>query len=193
MVMLAPILARSLQRLLAVRRRTWPTLLACVVVFLPVLWYARTAHRHYRADHPVHPRETFAQRMITYSSVFPVGAARLLNENGYAGRVYNEWECEGFLRWECPQLRLWIGGRAQQVYRPETYLEWQDAFAGDPRDLLAAKDVPLLIMEPKSPHRALGILRWARRANWVIVYFDERTAVVARADHPDTRASSRQG
>ncbi len=188
MVMLTPILARSLQGLLAVRLRTWPTLLACVALFVPVLWYAKTLHRHYRADNPLYPRETFAQRMITYSNVFPVKAARVLNDNGFAGRVYNAWEWEGFLRWECPQLRLWIGGRSQQVYRPETYLEWQDAFAGDPRDLLAAKDVPLLVMRPESPRRALGILRWAREAGWAIVYYDERTTIVARADHPDTRA-----
>jgi hypothetical protein len=196
MVMLTPILARSLHGLLAVRRRTWPTLLACVVLFAPVLWYARTLHRHYRADNPLYPRETFAQRMITYSSFFPVKAARVLNENGFSGRVYNAWEWEGFLHWECPQLLLWIGGRSQQVYRPETYLEWQDAFARDPRDLLAAEDVPLLVMKPESPQRALGILRWAREAGWAIVYYDERTTIVAQADHPDTRtlvAAARAG
>jgi hypothetical protein len=188
MVMLTPILARSLQGLLTVQRRTWPTLLACVALFLPVLWYARTIHRHYRGDNPLYPPESFAQRMITFSDLFPVGAAQLLNAAGFVGRIYNEWEWEGFLHWECPQLRLWIGGRAQQVYRLETYLEWQDAFATNPRDLLEAKEVSLLVMRPQSPQRALGILRWARESGWVIVYYDERTTVVARADHPDTRA-----
>lgn len=199
MFLLAPFLASQLSWLLRPRRRLLPTVFASAALLLAGAVCARQLVRHYHPDNPMFRqeaflaggRETFAQRMIFHQASFPVGAAEFLNANNVGGRVFNHWDWEGFLRWRCPRLKLWIGGRAQQVYDEQTCIKY-DTILQDRRlapGIVAAEGVHLAIVPVADPylHPALDALVVAPGAKWAIIYLDGRSAVLADTAHAETQ------
>ena len=199
MFLLAPFLASQLSWLLRPRRRLLPTVFASAGLLLAGAVCARRLVRHYHPDNPMFRqeaflaggRETFAQRMIFHQASFPVGAAKFVSANGVGGRVFNHWDWEGFLRWRCPRLKLWIGGRAQQVYDEQTCVKY-DTILQDRRSasgIVAAEGVHLAIVPVADPylHPALDALVVAPGAKWAIIYLDGRSAVLADTAHAETQ------
>ena len=179
LVVLTPLVAPVVDRVLQPARRGWPTLVA-VGVLVMVAWpFAGRVLRHYRPDHPRFGKESFFYRMLELDA-FPRKAAEFLAGNDVRGRVYNEWRWEGYLRWVVPRLRLFVGGRAQQIYDWPT-VERALAVPSSPAPAtdLAKLGVEVVVVPMHLTYDHM-VERLALResARWLIVYYDGRDAVL---------------
>lgn len=163
----APFLAAQVQWLMGLlaRAHRWlslGTIVAAAALAIPLLVYAKKLSRMYHPDHPKFPRQTFFDRMHSMWAQ-PVGAAEFLAANQITGRVYHDWRWEGYLHWKCPQLKLFLGGRAHQVYDRETVI-LGDRILADPQKTptnptadLANIGVHIVIVPRDQRHAALGV------------------------------------
>ena len=67
---------------------------------------------------------------------FPEGAARFVEQKGYSGPIWNNYDWGGYLIWRLPQYKAAIDGRANLHgdARIRRSLKTQDAFPGWERD-----------------------------------------------------------
>jgi hypothetical protein len=171
------------------RRARWVQAGAWVAAALVVLGNARWVAAIYDPKNPLRPRETLFERMVYEGTHFPGGAAGFLEDNGVTGRVFQEWRWEGYLRWHCPGLPLYVGGRAHQIYDAGMERERRRIVSGHgPAASLAALDVHLAVV-PLDAEYSGFCERVTRKGDgrWVYVYCDQSTAVLADLDHPANR------
>jgi hypothetical protein len=122
LILLAPVVAIGLAQLLWLARTVWPTLALALVVSVPVAFLGRRqVFLYYWPGNPTVPEGSFAQKMVLYHDAFAPDAVEFINANQISGRAFNEWRWEGYLRWMCPQIKTFMGGRAQQVHDEATY------------------------------------------------------------------------
>ena len=130
-----PGLTSLFARLTERRRSTWPSFVLSLVLFFDSVYWLPGFSRYYRTGHPFYPDYGLFERMVVLH-LFPVGPVEFFNANGISGRVFNEWGWEGFLRWNAPQLKVFLGGRSRQVYPPEAAVKFDRLMRGkDVRDL----------------------------------------------------------
>jgi len=188
-IILAPTLAVLLHGVLRPRRHIVPSAVAAALILLPGLYYGARLSRHYRSDNPVYAPETFLQRMIVRSFKFAPDAVKFINANHISGRVFNEWRWEGFLRWHCPQLSLFVGGRAQQVYDQQIVQLGEQIYTTKNPAVILRKEGVHLVVVPIG-HLAngmLNILTYSRGAHWTYIYCDGVAVVLADTRYPETR------
>jgi hypothetical protein len=186
LIVIGPLLAGQVQWATRAAKAPWLVIALALGLAMPtgLLW--RNNSRRYDPDNPLYERETFFQRMHSYSRAFAPGAARFINENGLSARVFSEWRWEGFLRWLCPQLKVYMGGRAQAVYDEKTKLEYDEILSEGQADrILAGRGVHLVVV-PWGPF--VDSLVLARNPRWAFVYADSRAVVLADAVSEDTAA-----
>src|SRR5206468_8631421 len=92
------------------------TVAAVAGVAFSVAWAGWRSLAVYLPANPLRAGGTIFDRMHDVSEKFPQAAGRFLSDNAISGNALAEWEWEGYLRWVAPQIRLLVGGRAQQVY-----------------------------------------------------------------------------
>jgi len=193
LILLAPLLARRVQWLLTSLGRLWPTLVAGVAVLVVIGVQAHTNLMRYLPYSPLVRNRSMLRNMIVYR-MFPPGPRDFLYDNDMEGRVFNEWRWEGYLRWYCPGLKMYLGGRAQQVYDVETY-KLQ-------RRILGGRELPSVLEEmkirwivvPMNPGYAklLHAAVYARAARWVSVYCDGENIVLANSRLPECQEAIRR-
>ncbi len=110
-------LARSLR---ARSLRVCPPIVLAVMVGILAFQLAETKSRYFAPDNPTTPDRSFYDRMVGQYKQ-PTKLPEFVRENDIAGRVLHEWRWEGYLRWRCPQLKLLLGGRAQQIYSEQDW------------------------------------------------------------------------
>ncbi len=110
-------LARSLS---ARSLRVCPPLVLAVMVGVLALQLAGAKSKYFDPDNPITPDRSFYGRMVGQYKQ-PTKLTEFVRENDIAGRVLHEWRWEGYLRWRCPQLKLLLGGRAQQIYSEQDW------------------------------------------------------------------------
>lgn len=152
LVVLAPLVARALDAAARARGpRVLPAALAAVAVgalcLVPGEW------RVYDAANPRLPRgASFFARMHRLDGDFPGPATRFIAANGIgradpAGvRALVAWEWEGFVHLHCPQLKVMMGGRAQQIYTPADLDAWQRLLADNTAAQARALRIPLALL-----------------------------------------------
>ena len=189
LVVLAPLAAPVVDRVLQPSRRTVATLVAALVFGAVAAPVAGRLVRHYRPDHPRFSDEATFGRLFQVDT-FPIGAAGFLADNGVAGRAFNEWRWEGYLRWVVPRLRLFVGGRAQQAYDWPTVERFMAIPAAiQPSMELGAIGANLAVLPMHLAYDPM-VERLALKtgARWMIVYYDGRDAVLVDTDSPDQRS-----
>ena len=168
------------------QRCPWPTLVIAGFLLLGSLSYLPRLHQHYRSNHFEYPQQTFYERMTKYS-FFPADAASFLNDNHIEGRVYNDWRWEGFLRWNCPQIKVFLGGRSRQVYSASAARIFQHLGKGQNITSLPNLGVNLVILQSQQAALADALMKLPA-PNWAPIYHDGNATILAyRGD-----ASSRQ-
>ncbi len=189
LVVLAPLAAPLVERVLQPSQRTVPTVAAALVFAAVVAPVAGRLVRHYRADSPRFAGGATFDRLFQLDA-FPTGAARFLAANGVTGRAFNDWRWEGYLRWLAPRLRMFVGGRAQQAYDWTTVERYMAMPASvQPAAELAAIGADLAVVpmhltwDPMVERLALQA-----GARWLIVYYDGHDAVVVDTESPAQRA-----
>jgi hypothetical protein len=212
-IVLAPFLAMQLQWLLDLLRRAdrllGPVALGAMAVALavPLGLHAEWLSRLYNPNNPRRLPQTLFERM-NGTDAQPVGGAEFLAENHITGRCFNEWRWEGYLRWKCPGIQIFMGGRAHQVYTGATdMLGWRiraDVRTADPRyGLDPARDLANLdchlVAVPTDPPGSVtpmaGPLLWylleRPEATWAYLYVDpngffSRDVIAADGSSPQT-------
>ena len=162
------------------RRGGWPTIaltLALLLGSVPAIDYLRL---HYRAAHPDHAPHTLFERMV-FMTKYPSGAAAFLNANEVGGRIYNDWRWEGFLKWHCPQVKVFLGGRSRQVYTPEAAIRYQNVVYGGGVEHLGELGVHVMVLGRKDFRFGRSVVL-SEAAKWAIVYFDGRAMILASRD-----------
>jgi hypothetical protein len=188
-VALAPQMARALDTLFQSRRTAVALAGAGVLLagFLAVDY--RWVPQHYARNHPLFPNESILERMVLHGTHFPGGAAVFLERNHVRARAFHEWRWEGYLREHAPELQLFVGGRAHQVYDEATYKTYRRLLAGpDPRSILRALDVSVAVVPLTPEYGNLCQRLLSGEGAWVYVYADRYTAVLADPWHPATQA-----
>lgn len=89
----------------------------------------------YSASHPFYPPQSVFARQVMANAA-PHAAARFMRVNHVTGNVVHEYGSEAYLRWAVPDIKVFCGGRAQQIY-DETDLKRLRAFL-DQRFLMPA-------------------------------------------------------
>ena len=205
-IVLAPFLAVQVQWLVDLlsraKRSLGPAAVGAMAVVLTVpLWmHADTLVRLYNPNNPRRPVETVFDRMHG-ACIQPVGPAEFLADNDITGRCFNEWRWEGYLRWKCPGIQIFMGGRAHQVYTGATDLRakriladprlFSDARYGiNPSQDLADLDVHLVVVPGDSKHSPL-LWHLVERpgSTWAYIYFDAEDVVVPGGDAPEVVAA----
>lgn len=188
-VMLSPLVALQLQRILRPDRRLVPGLAAAGILVAAAILGSRWLVPFYSPDNPLRSPETLFGRMVYRSTDFPVGATTFLDANGIAGRVFNEWRWEGYLRWRAPQMKVYIGGRAHQAYSAETARERYAILSGrDAAARLRGMDVHLALVPLNAIYGGFVLsLLQSKAPPWAYVYCDRRSALLADLGDPATR------
>ncbi len=139
----------------------------------------------YRPDNPIRRGSSLFDRMHAVSDFFPLTAGRFLAANEISGNAFAEWEWEGYLRWVAPRVRLFAGGRAQQVY-PDDVLELSSRIqnSDDGPRVLQETQAHLLIVS-ETPRYAPLVSRLTSSHDWAFIFDDGRSQVLA-----DSRAEA---
>ena len=184
MIVMAPFLAAQVTWLFRRGRRLFVPAAAGLCVALSALLVSAYL-KFYLPDRPGEPPQTIFQRMGRVALSYPVGAAEFINANGLSGRMFAEWRWEGYLRLRCPQLKDFIGGRAQQVYDEKTY-ELGGRIIGLP-DLgpLKQYDVHLVVVTATSNYSKMIGAMLQPAEKWACVYSDGMNLVFAEAATPE--------
>jgi len=178
---LTPVLARRIQGVLR------PSLLLATGLILVFAGLASsvgiTAH-YLSPDDPRDPPATFLDKMVGTYVAFPAGAATFLAENHVRGRMFQEYRWESYLHWRCPDLALFLGGRAQQIYTEADRAQRSRLTSShDPSSVLRSWGVDLVAV-PLLPEFApfASALLHATETRWVYVYIDHLGMVLACLD-----------
>ncbi|MBI86071.1 MAG: hypothetical protein CMJ81_22980 [Planctomycetaceae bacterium] len=159
------------------QRIAWPTLAVASFLFVGALTHAPRLKAHYRADHFEYPQQTFYERMAKHS-FFPTDAASFLNDNEIAGHVYNDWRWEGFLRWHCPQIKVFLGGRSRQVYSARAARIFQRLGNGQDIAALPGLGVNLVVLQAQEAAMADALMK-SRQPDWTTIYHDGNAVILA--------------
>lgn len=198
-LIVAPLLAAQAGWALSGRKWAWLTPLAAMGLLIPVATLGRTVVLNYLPNNPSIPAGSVPQKMWQYHLAFPPKAAEFINLNPEVqGRTFNEWRWEGFLRWTCPRLSMFMGGRAQQVYNETTFLLRLVVLQGEltPDD---ASHVYRSLAGPGSPNAKVAVLSMpesqspragevlAQGSPWQAIFRDANSAVYVIPDTPELK------
>lgn len=113
--------------------------LAWVAAILCGAQAAAWGHFQLAAQFAGHPELNLLQRLTGYQQN-PLGAIRFLRQIDVDDiRVLSEWTVAGVIMYEIPQARVYMDGRAQQVYDEHIYRRFTGLFGGsrsDPASIL---------------------------------------------------------
>ncbi len=203
MALVAPFLAAQLQWLLRPAQKAWPLAVVCLAVALPTAWLGHKlwnpaglwnpkAPYFYSPRSPMAAEESMLDRMILASSIVPTNAVQFINDNKdqypllATGRIFQEWRWEGYTHWMCPQLKLYIGGRAQQVYTVEQYSQMLYFLGNPPQDIQMLKDmdVHLMLVPWGDSIRTITAICFSPNSTWSVIYYDDHGVVAADGAYP---------
>jgi len=154
------------------------------VVFTISIQAVRNYNR-YRTDSPIVRYKSVLKNMIAYQ-MFPPYAKDFIRDNDLSGRCFNEWRWEGYLRWYCPKLKMFVGGRAQQAYDIKTYQFQRKLLGGffPPSELEKLKIRWIIVPWSGSYIPLMQRAAYNKGAAWVPVFCDGENLVLANSRLP---------
>ncbi len=188
-VLLAPLAARQASEIFRRSGSWWPATACAALLAAAVLPFAVRVTATYSATNPRFTHETTFQRMTTVDHL-PCGAADFLVDNRVGGRVFADWPWEGYLRWRRPELRFFIGGRANGVYSLDTLREYRTFGAvADPAELLDQWGIHLVVVPLEREYlRVVDRLAFGAGTHWALTFYDGRSVVLTDLNDGTTRA-----
>ena len=113
----------------------------------------------------------------------PVAGVRFLQENGIDGRILNEYDWGGYIRFELPESRIFVDGRFT-VYPPEVIGDWaRFPSTPDPNGIARKYQADLIFV--RSLHPVVRTLE--RDGRWIRAYADPVSSIFLR-DSPRNAA-----
>ena len=140
---------------------------------------------------------------LTYQ--YPEDLMNFIVDNDIGGNMLCNWIWEGYFHWNCPKLKLYIGGRAQQVYDEKTFAKYLVMMEGkNSAQYLRSNDVHLVVIpnipeepinpeasdtpegQPKKPESMTPEQSFKAMGNWECVYKDAMYVLMADSEDPVT-------
>ena len=188
LILLAPLLVRRVAWLLSNFGRSLPAIVFGAVVLAVIGIQTHSNALRYLPSSPLVRYRSMLKNVIVYEQ-FPPGARSFVNDNALSGKTFNEWRWEGYLRWYCPQLKTFLGGRAQQVHSIDSYKLQRRILSGtETTTVLEDQGVRWMVIPWNAGYNALTSRAvFSETARWVPVYFDGENTVLANAKLPECR------
>jgi hypothetical protein len=194
LVAIAPILGRLIVWGMKNIRYKWiPLSVLSALLFTYAFLFLTDTVRNYDKTNPIMNTGsgTLFEKMHYAQMSYDDDLVDFINENRLGGNVINPWEWEGYLRWTSPQLRMFVGGRAQQAYAAITYYQFLYLTGNDvspyhgqaPEDLLDSIDAQMIIVGNTDKFED-EVLTAFNCGNWAIVYSDDRYMLFINTDKP---------
>lgn len=170
-----------------------PAIIVGLAVLITISAQARDNYNRYRTDSPLVRYKSVLKNMIVYQMFSPY-ARDFIRDNDLSGRCFNEWRWEGYLRWYCPKLKMFIGGRAQQAYAIDTYKVQRAILGGDlsPTELEKLKVRWIVVPWSGSYVPLMKKCVYAKGAVWVPVFCDGENLVLANSRLPECQDTIRK-
>jgi len=132
LIIMTPILGRQLLWLIQLTSWKWITAaLSCIVlVFASFLAY-NNLPLYSVFGNSYENRGSFFEQMHLVDRSFPSELVKFINDNNISGNIFCPWTWEGYIHWNSPEPKLFIGGRAQQVYDEETMEQYDLILSGN--------------------------------------------------------------
>lgn len=187
-ISLTPVLALQFWKLVFKTRKQWliPAF-GIILLALTCILFGQDL-RIYASDYPHLNPGTQFDRMNYINNSFPPKLVKFINENGLRGNVLSAWVWEGYMRWYCPQIKIFMGGRAQQVYDEATLNDYNDILSGKlSLELLQRYGVKMIAI-PDIYDKI--IKKTVFDGNWVVLFTDGRSFLLADSTWPATRELS---
>lgn len=187
LVLLIPVLGMQLWWLTSLARSRWVLIILGLMIL--IITGSQISHvlRYYNPDNPLSNPEPFFEKMNLAYNFFPVKLAGFVNDNQLEGNVYCNWEWEGYLHWYCPSLKIFVGGRAQQIYREAEYQLYSEILSSrTPWDELKRLKVHLVACSYNGIFTDL-INLLITKGNWVCIFNDNQSCLLADPSWPQTR------
>ena len=141
--------------------------------------------RHYHPDNPLQASQNLTsqpelfKRMVAFADL-PSSPVDFLRDNQIKGRIFADWQWEGFIRWQYPALKLAVGGRAQQIYRETDFKLYLQVVAGqNAQKLLAKNHINLVLISLQGHIPLVNELLYSPGASWTVIYLDNRAIILA--------------
>ncbi|HEX3047579.1 MAG TPA: hypothetical protein VHY08_22700 [Bacillota bacterium] len=145
--------------------------------------------RYYSPNNPLGIKGTVFERMHLTEWSFPAQLAEFINDNQIQGNTFNRWEWEGYLHFRCPQLKVFLGGRAQQVYDEEQNLLFRDILESpSPGKLLVQNQVHWVATSMADTQYKNLVNHLIKNEGWVMVYNDNRNCLLLDSAWGPSRA-----
>jgi len=202
LVAVAPLLGRELVWAMHALRKHWlvPGLMSALLCFYGVVITTDNI-RNYDPNNPFINTGggSFFEQMHWVNTLYSPRLIDFVNLNWINGNVNNPYDWEGYLRWNCPQLPLFIGGRAQQVYTEKVFgwhifLNGTDVpqFSGAvPEEMLNQMGSHLIITGNSEESFDL-IFTALSSGNWAIIYADMESFIFVDTTWSATRKFAEQ-
>lgn len=167
--------------------KAMPFTIVAVLVIMVISVQAKQNLLTYLPGNPLNKEGSVLKDMIVYR-MFPPGPKNFILANGLKGRVFNEWRWEGYLHWYCPELSLFLGGRAQQAYSAETYRLQKDILSGAmDTKVLEQPDMKIdWVVVPVNGNYDVFLRQFmtSSQARWAPIYYDGENFVLANPNTP---------
>jgi hypothetical protein len=114
-------------------------------------------------------------RVTQYGEV-PHAALNFLKDNNISGNFYTEWKLGGVMMFETPQAKVFIDGRAQQVYSEQQYTDYNTVLNGaanDPRVIFGILDrakTDAVLLPNWAASSRIGQMLESGEPNWLRVF-----------------------
>ena len=201
LILLAPLLARWVDALLTSELKPlwrwvpqWSVPAAAgVAIFVTISFQTWHNALRYWPDSPMVRHDSMLKNMIVYE-MFPPGSRDFILANDLNGRAFNEWRWEGYLRWYCPGVKTFVGGRAQQVHHIDNY-KMQQALMKGPKSpggespAALEREKILWIIVPLNTASYTNLIQAAAYddgANWPPIYCDGENIILANSRQPES-------
>ena len=171
---LAPVLARLIQALPAmVRTASRSVAVPAVVLALGIVWLA-----------PYPLRSSHAFHYLTSEFSFPVEALRFVEVNRLRGDVFALYNWGGYVHLRTAgALRVFIDGRADRVFAPETYRAYVRVLGRAPgwRDIVEGSGAQYVLWPRWLPAHTAELEGSGR---WRVLYYDDTAVLLIGAAVP---------
>ena len=128
----------------------------------------------YSENNPVENCGTFYDKMFFINPDNPVKLAQFISTNKIYGNIFCYWTWEGYLRNYCPDLKVFAGGRAHQIYDNSIYILYRKLLDRNPPISSLEKLSTSLIAIPSRSICANLIKELYVNPNWEVLYADDR-------------------
>jgi len=132
LIIMAPILGMQLMWLIRLTSWKWLTAaLSCIVLIFASNLACNNLTLYSVFGNSYENRGSFFDQMHLVDRSFPSELVKFINDNHINGNIFCPWTWEGYIHWNSPEPKLFIGGRAQQVYDEETMEQYDLILSGN--------------------------------------------------------------